>query len=258
VNWSDLRRWWALLAVAALVLVVGAATVMSDDSITLRPPPIGEDRRAPDESPSGEQSQSAGVIDQATTSPSPLASVKQVPNWLAFVVLAMVGSLILVVVGLLVWALLRSLLSARRRQPFQAEEESGEAVAGRADVLAAIEAGLADLGDTERDPRAAVIACWLRMEEAAAAAGTARKPSDSPADLVDRLLRAHRVSRATLTDLAEVYRVARYAATHIVDDAMRQRAVSALELLRRELRDSPAAGDPDQPPLRLATPGGGR
>ena len=43
---------------------------------------------------------------------------------------------------------------------------------GRAEVVAAVDAGLLDLDDADPDPRRAVIACWVRLEQAAAAAGT--------------------------------------------------------------------------------------
>jgi hypothetical protein len=79
-----------------------------------------------------------------------------------------------------------------------------------------------------------VIACWVRLEQAAAAAGTARLPGDSPTDLVGRLLREQRVDAGVLAALLAVYREARYA-THTVDDRMRAQAVSALQRLRVDL-----------------------
>lgn len=254
----DLRRWWPLLLVAALLFAVGAATLMSDDSITLRPPDLGQNRQQPLDEPSADPSQSAEPTEELSAAPVPQQAVKPVPRYVTLVVLGLVASTILVVVALLLWALLRSVLGQRSSRRYIADEETGTEVAARADVLAAVEAGLADLVDAERDPRAAVIACWLRLEEAAAAAGTPRLPSDSPADLVDRLLGSHRVARGTLTDLAEMYRVARYATTHIIDESMRQQAVAALERVRVELRDSVPLPDPDEPSLRFATPAGGR
>ena len=65
------------------------------------------------------------------------------------------------------------------------------ATATAEDVVAALDAGLADLSDTDADPRRAVIACWVRLEQAAAAAGTPAQPGDSPTDLVARLLHEH-------------------------------------------------------------------
>jgi hypothetical protein len=100
--------------------------------------------------------------------------------------------------------------------------------------VAALDAGLEELSDTDRDPRRAVIACWVRLEDAAAAAGTPRHPGDSPTDLVGRLLAEQRVDAGVLAALLEVYREARYA-THTVDDQMRSQARSALQRLRADL-----------------------
>src|SRR5204863_9458777 len=96
----------------------------------------------------------------------------------------------------------------------------------RDQLIAAVEAGLSDLDDADADPRRAVIACWVRLEQAAAAAGTPRNVGDTPTELVTRLLTGHAVSAAVLYWLAEVYRLARYA-THTVDATMRDQARGA-------------------------------
>lgn len=101
-------------------------------------------------------------------------------------------------------------------------------------LVAALDAGLVELSDDDRDPRRAVIACWVRLEEAAAAAGVPRFETDTAADLVVRLLRAREVSEPVLASFADVYRLARYA-THTVDEQMRTRARTALARLREEL-----------------------
>ena len=79
-----------------------------------------------------------------------------------------------------------------------------------------------------------MISCWVRLEDAAASAGTPRRPADAPADLVLRLLETHQISRPVLDRLVAVYRAARYS-TGPVDDSMRAEAVSALQHLRAEL-----------------------
>ena len=61
------------------------------------------------------------------------------------------------------------------------------------ELVAALDAGLEELSDADRDPRRAVIACWVRLEQAAAAAGTPRHPGDTPTDLVGRLLAEQQV-----------------------------------------------------------------
>src|SRR5213076_2530874 len=101
-------------------------------------------------------------------------------------------------------------------------------------VVAAVDAGLAELADSDADPRRAVIACWVRLEQAAAAAGTPRNVGDTPAELVTRLLAGHAASATVLYQLAEVYRLARYA-THTVDATMRDQARAALGQVRAEL-----------------------
>jgi hypothetical protein len=102
------------------------------------------------------------------------------------------------------------------------------------EVVKALDAGLLDLDDTDADPRTAVIACWVRLEQAAAAAGTARLPGDTATDLVVRMLAGHALAEEVLTGFADVYRRARYA-THAVDASMREQARSALHRLRAEL-----------------------
>jgi hypothetical protein len=110
-------------------------------------------------------------------------------------------------------------------------------------LLAAVDRALAE---DDRDPRRAVIACWVRLAEAAGDAGVPRYPSDTATDLVIRLLRGHQVSEPVLAAFAEAYRRARYA-THTVDEQTRTQARSALRRLRAELRGPapvPAAASP--------------
>lgn len=132
-----------------------------------------------------------------------------------------------------------SLISVRRRErerPAGVPDDSGGDVpgstAGRR-LGEAVEAGLVDL-DEAGDPRRAVIAAWLRLEQAAAAAGTRREPAESPAELAQRVLQAHDVTPVTLARLADLYRAARYS-RHEVDGQMRVEARRALQRLQREL-----------------------
>jgi hypothetical protein len=101
-------------------------------------------------------------------------------------------------------------------------------------LRAAIDEGLSELAETDADPRRAVIACWVRLERAAAAAGTGREPGDTSSDLVGRVLARHRVSREVLATLAALYREARFA-PHDVPPSTRDRARAALRQIRDEL-----------------------
>jgi Domain of unknown function (DUF4129) len=112
-------------------------------------------------------------------------------------------------------------------------------------MIAALDDGIARLAG-EGDARSAVIACWVRLEEVAQTAGTAPVLSDAPADLISRLLGAHRVSMPALTSLADLYRAARYS-TIPIDEPMRERALADLSTIRSELVASVAThiDDPD-------------
>jgi hypothetical protein len=162
----------------------------------------------------------------------------ELPGWLGVLGRAVCGLFLAALVAGLAWYALRA---RPRRRPADDDDDDEEDAARTADdVVAALDAVLVELSDADRDPRRAVIACWVRLEQAAAAAGTPRHPGDTPTDLVSRLLRAHRVSADVLATFADVYREARYA-THTVDEAMRTQARSALRRLRAELAGGAAA-----------------
>ena len=86
-----------------------------------------------------------------------------------------------------------------------------------------------------------MIACWVRLERAAAAAGTEREPGDTSTDLVERVLADHAVTAPVLAGFAALYREARFA-THVVDEAMRDQARAALRQIRDELVADVRAG----------------
>lgn len=223
---AALRRWWPLAAVLALLFLASLAATRSAPQL---------DRFEPDAAPSIEAAPLLPPSLEARAEPSqePSKAGGDLPDWTGTVALVILGIVGVIVIGLVVWALLRQTLSRRgnrkgRREPRRPEARTAE------DLVAALDAGLQELSDTDRDPRRAVIACWVRLEQAAAAAGTPRHAGDSPTDLVARLLAEQRLDADVLTPFAAVYRQARYA-THTVDDQMRQQARSALERLRVDL-----------------------
>ncbi|GAA2621295.1 hypothetical protein Adu01nite_54190 [Paractinoplanes durhamensis] len=176
-----------------------------------------------------------------TTEPSisrgpqpPPEAAKGLPDWVGTVALVLLGVVAIVVLALVLWAVLRDAAKRRARKGKRHGKQGRDGASTAEELVAALDAGLEELSDTDRDPRRAVIACWVRLEQAAAAAGTPRNPGDSPTDLVGRLLREQQVDAQVLAALLEVYREARYA-THTVDDTMRRQARSALERLRADL-----------------------
>lgn len=219
---TGLRRFLPLLAVGGLLAAVAVAASLSAPQI----------RSVPSGTPSVPYA-------PATVSPPETVQHGQAPpGWLTILLSALCIAVVVVAVGLA----LRERLTARRRR-VEVEADEPAAPEHREAVLAAVDAGLSGLEDDDADPRQAVIACWVRLEEAGAAAGTPRQPGDAPADLVLRLLSAHQVSAGVLIPLAELYRLARYA-THTVDAGTRESARAALRQLRAELVREPAVRNP--------------
>ncbi|AEV81837.1 hypothetical protein ACWT_0823 [Actinoplanes sp. SE50] len=220
-----LRRWWPLAAVIGLLFVISLAATRSAPQL---------DRITPESTTPTTQAPLLPPTPHPTVeqSESPVEAARGLPGWVGSAAVAVIVVLVIVMVVILIWALLRDV--ARRRRNRTGRRDPRRAGNTAEDLVAALDAGLEELSDTDRDPRRAVIACWVRLEQAAAAAGTVRHPGDSPTDLVGRLLAEQQVDAAVLAALMEVYREARYA-THTVDDRMRQQARYALERLRADL-----------------------
>jgi hypothetical protein len=151
------------------------------------------------------------------------------------------------VVALLVWQLVKMWLETRATKIARLAPGGAALATRREAVLAAVDASIAELASENGDARSAVIACWVRLEEVAATAGTRRETGDTPANLVDRLLRTHQVSARVLYSLAELYRVARYS-TQEIESSMRYQARGAFGQLRDELAHS-QSGPLEQDPV---------
>jgi hypothetical protein len=226
MDFQALRRWWPLAAVAALLALAALAAAHSTPQLD-RIPRAGATATATAEPPQLDQPERE-VPDQHGAQTE---QAIQVPEWIPNLLIAVFVCLVIAAGLVLIAGLVSSL--RRRRESIAADTEPGERRPADSQVLAAVDAGLADLSDTDRDPRRAVIACWLRLEEAAEAAGMPRRIDDTSTDLVIRLL--DRVASAeVLADFAAVYRAARYA-TAPVDERMRERALAALHRVRADL-----------------------
>jgi ABC-type transporter Mla MlaB component len=223
---AAVRRWWPLAAVLVLLFVTSLAATRSAPQLDQ----IASDAEPTTPPPLLPATQSV----TRSAAPQPPEAAGGLPGWVGTAALIVLGVALLVVLGLLVAALLRDQTKRRARKAGRRTAQRRDQPRTAEDLIDALDAGLEELSDADRDPRRAVIACWVRLEQAAAAAGTTRHPGDTPADLVGRLLAEQRVDSQVLAALLEVYRQARYA-THTVDDQMRQQARSALQRLRTDL-----------------------
>jgi hypothetical protein len=113
--------------------------------------------------------------------------------------------------------------------PRRSRDEAGPDAA----LLAEVDAGIADLEDIE-DPRAAVLACYERMQRAVAACGLGPQPSDTPRQLVRRVLEQRAVAAPSAERLAALFERARFS-PYAIDEDMRAEALAALHDVRSQL-----------------------
>ncbi|BCJ70997.1 hypothetical protein CS0771_05410 [Catellatospora sp. IY07-71] len=223
-----LRRWWPLLAVAALLMAAAATASVSVLPVGRALP---EQSATPVPSPTATASPSPRT---PTPSPSEAAQAAGDSGWLGVVAIGVLLAIGVAVLVALLGAAARSTTKFRRRAIRERPPVRIAQFTDEEEVVAALDAGLLDLDDDAADPRTAVIACWVRLEQAAAAAGVPRLPGDTATDLVVRMLARRHLDAGLLNAFADVYRRARYA-THRVDDDMRLQARGSLHRLRDEL-----------------------
>jgi hypothetical protein len=210
-----LPRWLPLLLVVAALAVAGLAAAGGTGLTGGRLPPLAEELAEQPDRPAVTQAPTA------TAHPYQGIAEAEAPGWLSALLASFFIGLLVTVVGVFLYVGVHYLLTERVNRRAIEERAAGQPAGDEPEladeVRDAVRAGLADL-DAGGDARRAVIACWLRLERVAAAAGTPRLAADTPADLVARLLAAHRVSDPALRRLADAYRLARYAPAEIGDE----------------------------------------
>jgi hypothetical protein len=97
------------------------------------------------------------------------------------------------------------------------------------EIVEALDEGLEALGEGSVDD--VVIACWVRLERAAAAAGVERVASETPAELAARVLGELHAPPLAVERLLVHYRTARFS-DHPVGEDDRAVAVRSLEEIR--------------------------
>lgn len=84
-------------------------------------------------------------------------------------------------------------------------------------------------------PRNAIVACWLRLEAAAAAAGVEPRPSDTAEEATTRILAERSVDPEAALRLAALYREARFS-SHVMEEEARDAAIACLDAIHDGLR----------------------
>jgi hypothetical protein len=223
-----MRRWLPVLVVVAALLVVGLAAQgaglqwqeaelpQSTGSQESPPPVLEQTQELPTDMVDGEPRESFTL-----------------PSWITWLVL---GILVGVPAFFILLFLTRKLIDWLTDAPPSdgVAEPEPEYLHRDFDLVEeAVNAALAemDLGD---DPRAAIMACWLHFERASEAVGIERESSDTPSDLVRKLLVRHDLDGAALRRLSEAYLRARYSPHQIVETD-RDQARDALIALQAQL-----------------------
>ncbi len=107
------------------------------------------------------------------------------------------------------------------------------------DLAKATELGLAEIGDRSRDPREAIIACYLAMErELEKSPGTTPQASDTPAEVLARAVEHQALQADSAAELVDLFQEARFS-PHVMNEDHRADAVRALRVVQRELQAAP-------------------
>jgi hypothetical protein len=223
---TPVRRWWPFAAVLGLLVVAALAATRSRPQLDRFHP----SSRSPWAQPPLPQPSARVQSSSTPLAPGPDAA-RGLPDWIGTAANVLLLLAFLVICAFAVRAIAHD---RQRRRGVGPVRFSPAVSSAHNDVVAALDAGIEELADSDNDPRRAVIACWVRLEQAAASAGIVRATGDSPTDLVGRLLATQQVDAGALAELAAAYREARYA-THTVDDRMRRRAIEAVRRLRTDL-----------------------
>lgn len=135
-----------------------------------------------------------------------------------------------------------SVLGARRRpgpaDSLAAAGDGGpEAQIDESETLArAAEVGLAEVGDTSRDPRHAIIACYAAMErELARVPGAMPRDFDTASEVLDRAVAQNALQPDSAIELVDLFDEARFS-PHVMTEAHRDAAVAVLRRVLDELR----------------------
>jgi hypothetical protein len=121
-----------------------------------------------------------------------------------------------------------------RREPAEAESEGDDWELAATEGLARSAArGLVAL--TEGEPRNAIVACWIELEDAVARIGPPRDPALTSEEFTSEVLQRYAIGYTEIVSLGVLYREARFS-EHRMSERDRASAIEALTALRDGLR----------------------
>lgn len=225
------------LALGALVLVLCALVAATFDGPRWSPLERGEP-----ESSSAQEEERADEPEEPTAEDSQPPQEEDEP-WLPWLppIELLVLLPVAIVFGIALVVLARLRLRKRRRQltgrlgPRRSPDLGKEAPPDEADdgLSEAIDAGAREI--SEGTPRNAIVAAWVRLEQAVVSERFPRRPEETPSELVERALSSYHLDGTAIRRLAGLYKEARFS-THPVTDAHRSEAAECLRRLLATIR----------------------
>jgi hypothetical protein len=105
-------------------------------------------------------------------------------------------------------------------------------------LVRAAELGLAQIGDLNREPREAIIACYAAMErELAIVPGAAPQDFDTPTEVLVRAVEHQALHVDNAVELVNLFEEARFS-PHVMNERHREVAVQVLQLVLADLRSA--------------------
>jgi hypothetical protein len=169
------------------------------------------------------------------TATPPTALPKPQPGHGGEHVLAYLGASTVLLLVVLVGA---NLVAARQRSKPAVIADGAPAFAAPPEpkvLVRAAERGLAAIGDLNREPRQAIIACYAAMErELAQTPRSAPRDFDTASEVLARAVMHHSLSPQNASQLVNLFAEARFS-SHVMTEQHREDAVTALHLVLTEL-----------------------
>lgn len=130
---------------------------------------------------------------------------------------------------------------ARERLPYEEDELDDD---GEWEALITAELATAAAEQLDRlqhgSPRNAIVACWMRLQEATTRAGMPSQPWETSQEYTVRALRRLKLDATAITTLNALYREARFS-DHDMGERHRDQAIGSLHVLAATLPGGPAS-----------------
>jgi len=213
---------WQIWLIAATVMI-GLAVAASSDSVRVwtnpepadAGPPAGVDSEDPSAPPAAEPA-------EPTEDPQ--------PAWIGRVlqIVAMAAFTLFILLGAYATSQLKPPFRAWRWARLGGREGFAEPLPDAVGNQLQVDADAARVSLSEGPPRNAIVACWIQLEGDVAAAGLPRHVAETSSEYIERVIGESSVDVAPITELAVLYREARFS-SHDLEHDHRVRAARALD-----------------------------